>query len=307
MTVVNDASKSIYTDLNGLAQLRSQAGKPTKGTIKEVAAQFEAVFINMMLKTMRDAKVTDEGLFDSQEGNLYQDMFDKQVSLDMAHGKGIGLADTIIRQLNANMASEEQDPSADSAKPKSMSISRGVAPGAQVAKPEQVSSFSVTTPTEFVQRVWPQAKRAAQALGVQPEFIVAQAALESGWGKNLIRSADGAPTFNFFGIKADSSWQGSKVTVPTLENDPARGLVRQNAAFRSYGSIDAAFDDYVKFLQTNPRYQTALSSVQGKQDFGAALQQAGYATDSAYAAKIDDVLASGRIQQALGAMQVAQE
>jgi len=305
MTVINDSSKSIYTDLNGLAQLRSQAGKPTKGTIKEVAAQFEAVFINMMLKTMRDAKVTDEGLFDSQEGNLYQDMFDKQISLDMAHGKGIGLADTIIRQLNANMAVDEQDPSASSAKPLSMGVSRAAAPVATTAKPEQVPSFSVTTPTEFVQRVWPQAKRAAQALGVQPEFIVAQAALESGWGKNLIRSADGAPTFNFFGIKADSSWQGAKVTVPTLENDPARGLVRQNAAFRSYGSVDAAFDDYVKFLQTNPRYQAALSSSRAAVDFGGALQQAGYATDPQYSAKINDVLASGRIQEAVGTLSLA--
>lgn len=303
MTVVNDASKSIYTDLNGLAQLRSQAGKPTKGTIKEVAAQFEAVFINMMLKTMRDAKVTDEGLFDSQEGNLYQDMFDKQVSLDMAHGKGIGLADTIIRQLNKNMALDEHDANADLTK--SMPISRAGTPGVQIPKPEQVSSFSVTTPTEFVQRVWPQAKRAAQALGVSPEVIVAQAALESGWGKNLIRNADGAPTFNFFGIKADSNWQGAKVTVPTLENDPSRGLVRQNASFRSYGSIDSAFDDYVKFLQTNPRYQAALSNGQAQSDFGTALQQAGYATDPQYGAKINDVLASGRIQEAVGALSLA--
>lgn len=300
---MNDTSKSIYTDLNGLAQLRSQAGKPTQGTIKEVAAQFEAVFINMMLKSMRDAKVTDEGLFDSQEGNLYQEMFDKQVSLDMAHGKGIGLAETIIRQLRTNMSLDEQDSSADLTKP--MPISHGATTDANVAKPEQVSSFSVTTPTEFVQRVWPQAKRAAQALGVQPEAIVAQAALESGWGKNLMRGPDGAATFNFFGIKADASWQGPKVTVATLENDPNRGLVRQNAAFRSYGSIDAAFDDYVKFLQTNPRYQAALANGQAQRDFGAALQQAGYATDPAYAAKINDVLASGRIQDAIGTFSLA--
>ena len=157
---------------------------------------------------------------------------------------------------------------------------------------EKVASWNPATPEEFIESVWPQAVEAAHQLGVKPEVLVAQAALETGWGKHVIRGVDGSNSFNLFGIKADAGWQGRKVFSETVEYTD--GIMhKQRAAFRAYDSPAESFRDYVDFLRTNPRYKTALQSTANSARFTAELQRAGYATDPEYSNKINGIIDSG--------------
>lgn len=152
------------------------------------------------------------------------------------------------------------------------------------------------TPEQFAEALMPHARRAADRLGVDPRVLVAQSALETGWGRHIPKDEQGRENMNLFGIKADRSWQGPKTRVSTLEFENGV-MVRQQASFRQYASIEASFDDYVRFLEQNPRYQKALevASQGDSRQFVRELQSAGYATDPDYADKILSILASGRI------------
>jgi flagellar protein FlgJ len=169
--------------------------------------------------------------------------------------------------------------------------------GATNAAPADLSS-----PEGFVQSVWPHAQQAARELGVDPKVLVAQAALETGWGQSIMQHADGSSSHNLFGIKASSGWQGRQVTVPTLEY--SNGIaVRTRASFRSYGSFADSFSDYVDFLKSNPRYSQALAQAGDPQRFASALQNAGYATDPAYARKISAIVNGDTLHGALAPVQ----
>lgn len=152
------------------------------------------------------------------------------------------------------------------------------------------------TPREFVARLMPLAKKAADKLGLSPAVLVAQAALESGWGKRVIRNGEGEVTHNLFGIKADPRWEGPKAVVSTLEYEEGVAS-RQKAAFRSYESFEESFNDYVDFLTSGSRYKGALAKVDSPDRYFEALQQAGYATDPHYARKLKQVLRSDAIAQ----------
>lgn len=169
-----------------------------------------------------------------------------------------------------------------------------------VAGPTRVQANAATTdtPEAFVAQILPHAERAAARLGVSSKVLVAQAALETGWGRHQMRYADRQPTFNFFGIKADTSWEGSTVTRTTREFEDGR-MSTQTASFRAYESIDAAFDDYVDFLQSNPRYVHALRHGGSDAHFAGGLQRAGYATDPAYANKILRITQGSAMREAL--------
>ncbi len=152
------------------------------------------------------------------------------------------------------------------------------------ALPERFES-----PQAFVRTLLPLAEKIAAAAGIDPKVIVAQAALETGWGQHMIRRADGRSANNLFGIKADSRWQGEQAVVGTLEY--RQGIPRrEQAAFRAYPDVDASLRDYVDFLRSNPRYQSALAQGQDGQAYARALQAAGYATDPAYASKISGIM-----------------
>ncbi|MGL5335201.1 MAG: flagellar assembly peptidoglycan hydrolase FlgJ, partial [Enterovibrio sp.] len=139
-------------------------------------------------------------------------------------------------------------------------------------------------PQDFVDSLLPHAKKAARALGVDPAILLAQAALETGWGKKVIAKGN-TSTHNLFNIKADPRWQGEKVTTQTLE--VYGGIpVQERAAFRAYDSHAQSFDDYVDFLNNNPRYANALSQTQQPELFIRGLHQAGYATDPLYEQKV---------------------
>lgn len=320
-----------YTDFGGLADLRRQAQADPEQALAGVARQFESLFIKMMLKSMREASFGDP-YFDSARQALYRDMFDNQISLDMAKGQGIGLAEALMRQLRRYLppSSRKAENGAGTAGAADGFVWRATAP--QLPRPGPVSAAptepgptdpappgrtpaAATTaaastrrepgedlpafagPADFVRRLWPHAEQAGRELGVSPRALLAQAALETGWGKHISRDAEGRSSHNLFNIKADGRWQGPAVTVSTLEFRD--GLPqREMARFRAYDSFADSFRDYVQFLRGSPRYRQALERADDPEAFVSELQAAGYATDPRYADKIIDILRRDTLQTA---------
>ncbi len=291
---------SLAADPKGLQQLKySNTKEQTPETLKAVAKQFESIFMNMMLKSMRDASSGfGDGLFDNDQSKLYQGMLDQQLSTSLNGGYNLGLAEALVRQLSATAGFDTPTkPSSTQElklpeRPKAIIISPESSKSISVSElpsPKQAIKTTFETPVEFVKELWPLAKQAGEKLDVSPHAILAQAALETGWGKSVIKHVDGSNSFNLFGIKANSSWQGEKATVLTLEYTD--GIAeRERAQFRSYSSYNESFDDYVTFLKENPRYAEVLKTGRSSQNFATALQESGYATDPAYARKIMAVM-----------------
>ena len=302
--------------------MRAQARVDPQSSLKQVAKQFEGIFIQMMLKSMRDASMGDD-IFDSDQSKLYRDMFDKQIALDMANSKGIGIAEAMVRQLEKNMPSKAQ-PSAISklengyfekpgsidngkilpqshskvsdSKPE-LSSNKGYGESRSIENNEETHKLKFNSPEEFTSYILPFAEDAAKELGVSPLVLVSQAALETGWGKAVIRHRDGDSSHNLFNIKADSRWDGERVSKSTLEY--RNGIAKhENASFRAYDSYADSFDDYVDFLRTNQRYNSALQHSGDDEIFIKDLHQAGYATDPNYADKVISILNRDIIQQA---------
>lgn len=274
------------TDFNQFTGLRAAADRNDPAALREVATQFEALFLQSMLKSMRDASLGDPLFGDNNQHEMYQGMLDQQFALEMSSGKGIGLADMLIRQLGGDPAESLSRP--DRPYPLS-SIRRGGAVAATTAEP------AWPDPKSFAHDIWPHAERAASKLNVPPEAIVAQAALETGWGKKQIRGHDGVTSNNLFGIKADQRWSGDRLAVNTLEY--TNGIAnRQMDKFRAYPSLAEGFDDYVNFLQTNPRYGLGERTELKGADYVERLQSAGYATDPNYAEKIQSIMNSDRLE-----------
>ncbi|MEJ2687580.1 MAG: flagellar assembly peptidoglycan hydrolase FlgJ [Gammaproteobacteria bacterium] len=294
-----NVNPDIYLDMTGLAKLHGQAQRDSPKALKQVAQQFEALFVQMMLKSMRSATLAGgKGIMDSNQTRFYQGMFDKQIALDISKGKGIGLAKMLEQQLGKNLPKSTGN-TGGTQSPAGVSVSPSAAQAPAVwASANGPESKPAASPAQFVASVWPHAQATARKLGVDPKVLVAQAALETGWGKGTIRNPDGSSSHNLFGIKAGGQWQGPSATVTTLEFK--HGIpTPQQAAFRAYGSPAASFADYAKFLQSNPRYRHALSQSQDPKAFVQALQQAGYATDPNYARKLLDILHSPTLQDAV--------
>jgi flagellar protein FlgJ len=347
-----------WTDLSGFNQLRAQARGDDKAALPKVARQFEAIFTQMMLKSMRDANASfgDNAMGDSQQGKAYRDLFDQQLSLSLAQGhNGLGIARMLIRQLGGKDAAPSAAPSTDN-QALLASIAAGTLPSgapAGVFAPlaagaeagtrallhlgEETDSagdtllpltadanaaqgwrdtlgelaqsavgvmakFAPGDPVGFVRAMAPHAQAAADKLGVSVRALLAQAALETGWGKHLPQRHDGSSSFNLFGIKAGSSWDGDKVSVPTLEYEDGVA-VRRRDNFRAYDSPAAAFADYARLLADSPRYARALGQGENIAGFAHALSRGGYATDPAYAAKLTAIANSPQMREALTALE----
>jgi len=303
---------SVYADLQGLNNLRhSTTEQNSDESLRFVAEQFEAIFMQMMLKSSR-GESDDGGLFDSQQTEFYQDWHDKQLSIDLAAGKGVGIAEMLIKQLqtkqskidpsilNKNIHNEISAPAYPVVP--SVPLTNGEIPKSDVL--DKVSAIpkaqevQLGTPQAFVDHLWPLAKDAAEKLGVAPEVILAQAALETGWGKKITRDMSGASSHNLFNIKADGRWNGDHATVSTLEYRDGVA-VREQANFRAYDSFAESFSDYVNFMKDSPRYQAALDVAADAEAFTRELSQAGYATDPNYAHKIMRIADGEPLQQAL--------
>ncbi len=286
---------SVYTNVGGLNSITQLGRENSPEALREVAKQFESMFINIMLKGMRagEEALFSENYLRSNETKFHQESFDNQISLDIANAGGIGLADTLHRQLMQRYEPPAADRQAfDGALndvrryPGSAVRNEPGVPASQVA-----DNFVFESPDAFVEKLLPIAKSIAHELGIDPRVMVAQSALETGWGQKMITGTDGKPSYNLFGIKAGDSWQGDSVSVSTLE---FRGgaMQRERADFRAYGSFEESFRDYVDLLRSQPRYAPALQHAANADAFGQHLQDAGYATDPQYADKISRVLRS---------------
>ena len=270
------------TDFTQFTALRTGAENNDPEVLREVAGQFEALFVEMMLKNMREASLGDPLFGDSDQHEMYQGMFDQQLAVEMASGKGIGLAEMLVRQLGgeAPPATGTQD---------SFGIPATLRGDVQERRPLW------SDPESFARAVWPHAKRAAERLNVAPEAVLAQAALETGWGAHVMQRADGSSSFNLFGIKAGGSWSGDTVGKRTLEFEA--GVARTELArFRAYDDVAGTFDDYCDLLAGNPRYDNVANHGDDIDGFARALQDSGYATDPAYAEKIRRVAEGDRMQ-----------
>ena len=326
------ASMPIGT-LNPSLPLADAGGKPDNARIHEVARKLEGQFAQMMIKCMREAGFGDS-LFPG-ENQIFRDMYDQQIATAMSQGRGLGLAPMIARQLGATDAATPAVPAAtalsaykrllpgtdadsmldaiagrgigssthaSSGVPDTITLDTiTVRPDAACDEVEQVASADPTkyarnTPERFVAEIWDHAKQAAKELGVDPRALVAQAALETGWGKRVIQRNDGGSAHNLFGIKA-TGWKGERARTATHEY--TNGVKHtETADFRAYSSPAESFADYVRMLKNNPRYQQALNQGQNGAGFATALQRGGYATDPAYADKLTQVINTAlRLQQ----------
>lgn len=285
----------VYTNLHGLQGLKVEANKDE--ALKKVAQQFEAMFLNMMMKSMRSANAafSEGSLFESKETDTYNDMLDQQRALTLAHKNGIGIADAMYRQLsrqNAPVAPSEKplDELPLRSKKYDNKISESIDTSINTMKANPAAAIVqriafADSPQDYVRKVMPYAKEAAAKLGVDPCILVAQSALETGWGKYVLTNEHGESSHNVFNIKATASWQDKKVAHQTLEFN--NGVVyREAAEFRAYDSIQSSFEDYALFIGENGRYKNALEKANNNHDYVNELQRAGYATDPEYARKI---------------------
>jgi peptidoglycan hydrolase FlgJ len=277
------------TDFSQFTTLRNRADQNDPAVLREVAGQFEALFIQQLLKNMRASELGDPLFGDSDQHKMYQEMMDQQLALKMSSGRGIGLADMLVQQLGGT---------ADPIQPTSERFFSPAVPG---NKPAEKNDWS--TPTSFVRDVWPHAERIAERLNVAPEGIVAQAALETGWGTHVIERDNGASSNNLFGIKASRGWTGGSVSRPTVEY--VEGVAEYKVQrFRAYPDIAATFDDYARLIEDNPRYSNVREAGQNSESFATALQDAGYATDPLYAAKITRVLNGDTMRAAINELKL---
>jgi len=293
-----------YTDLNALASLKNAPA--SAATIKAVSEQVEALFLQMMLKSMRDAGEAS-GEPTSNETGMYQDMFDKQVALTLSKRQDLGIARLFERQLGTKAADGKSRGLKNlGAAPAGAASSSQLKPLPKGAQPDSrdgaapPTGANLSEQADFVQQVLPPIRQAAAALGVNPLGLLAQAALETGWGQRMPRTAEGNSSLNLFGVKADSDWNGARAVADTVE--VSGGVAKQTrAAFRAYGSIEESVGDFARLLANSPRYREAVAAGGSAQAYVQSIAKAGYATDPEYANKLNGLLNSGTLQAALGA------
>jgi flagellar protein FlgJ len=309
---LTQVANELAADSRSLDGLKRDAQRDPRGAMRKAARQFEALFMQMVLKSMREA-TPKSGLFDSPANDMYTGMLDQQMATKISQS-GTGLADVIVRQLTRHLpaaAAAPVDASSAGAPVSGASITRAPTAAAralshygEMARTVRAAAASATDAStaapppgttdaqrSFVTRHWDAALAAQRATGIPAQHVIGQAALESGWGKGEIRGADGLPSFNLFGIKATGGWQGRTVDVVTTEYDGgvAKKVVEK---FRAYNNYSEAFRDWAQLLASNPRYAPVLAQGRDPQAFAAGLQRAGYATDPAYGAKLARVIAS---------------
>jgi len=252
-------------DFRQFAALRRGAQENDPKVLREAAKQFESMFTKMMLESMRKASFGDP-MFGSDQGDMYQGMMDDQMAVQLSQGKGLGLADMLIRQLSHG------------------AVAGGTPSGSAQTEAPAGNVIDDARKQRFIEQVMPHAQAAARELGVDPRAVVAQAALETGWGTSQPADSSGN-SHNLFGIKAGASWHGASAASDTTEY--SSGLPgTENARFRSYEDIAESVADYVRVIRDNPRYAAALNTGGDVRAFATALQKGGYATDPEYANKL---------------------
>ena len=296
----NDLTQRFALDVQGFDSLRAKAAASPQQGIKMAAKQFDASFLTMMLKSMRDATPQD-GILDSRDGSQFTSMLDEQMAQQMS-SKGIGVADAMLKQLMNNsgmqtgagsdgntaalnaLAKAYANPSANG----SLAAGTGYTRNSALTPPLRGDGSSADVDA-FVDKLAASAQTASESTGVPARFIIGQAALESGWGKREIMKANGQTSHNVFGIKATKDWTGKTVSTVTTEyhNGQPHRVVEK---FRAYDSYDEAMTDYAQMLTNNPRYAQVLNGSHDAAGFAMGMQRAGYATDPHYAKKLMSIM-----------------
>ena len=306
-------SAYVYTDPQGLSGLKKAAQERSPEALREAAKQFEALFMQMLLKSMRAASLENGGLLDSEQSLFYRDLCDQQLALTLAKQGQLGLAGIMEKQLGGEGDLPRPNSPANKANPLAFLETVNKLRAHRLSPPQSGIAGAIaddgislqpSSPETFVQHLWSHAQNAARELGVASEVLIAQAALETAWGKSVPRFSDGRSSHNLFGIKADSRWSGERVVNATLEFENGLPVLRRDG-FRAYSSYAESFSDYVNFLRSNPRYAEALSLRRDNLAFLRALQRAGYATDPNYANKIQAILNSSVFDRASNSLKSA--
>lgn len=293
-----NSADNLAVDSKNLDSLRHAARQNSPEALKTAAKQFEALFLNMVMKSMRDASPQD-GIFDNEQSRMYTSMLDQQMSQHLSN-RGVGLADMLVRQLS-NTLSQPVLPDGDAATTRTSDPLGAevrqfnpwqAAAMQQESAPVGAASADSSQPAHvqnFLDRMAGPAAEASRMTGIPAKFMLGQAALESGWGKREIRGMDGSPSNNLFGIKATGGWKGKVVEAVTTEyvNGVAQKRIEK---FRAYDSYADSFRDYANLLRSNPRYESVLANATDLNSFAQGLQRAGYATDPQYAAKLTRII-----------------
>ena len=308
------ALAGVYTDFSGLAKLRAASANASPRARREAAQQFEALFLQMMLKSMR--QTTGGTLLDGPQSEMYRDLYDQQLALHLARKGAIGIGKMVLAELEGKPQRPVSRPLIDfdsvvrdtGARQTATRLGSPTAlaerlwgdpPGPEDARAaagdkgpraaRRAHALPWRNQREFIEHLRPAAEAAAARLGTRPEAILAMAALETGWGRHVMPAADGRPSFNLFGIKADRRWQHGRVFASTLEFE--QGVMqRRREPFRTYPDPAASVHDFADFLQANPRYRRALQSAADPERFLAEIHRAGYATDPDYVQKVTSVM-----------------
>jgi flagellar protein FlgJ len=316
---IDKAGADVYTDFGGLTALKKSVRNNDPDAVRQVAKQYESLFARMMIKSMRDA-VGKDPLFGSDQEQSYQEMYDDQLSIELTKGKGLGLADMLVRQMQRLTGSDKADSKADPTGSNAASEAtdpKGAHPAASAAAtvpqaenkaglrlfkenspysgqaPGHAASAPVTPEAQssFISDLWPAAQQAGQQLGIDPRNLIAQAALETNWGTRVPLDASGRSSNNLFGMKAGGQWNGASVTTGTQEYENG-APVTTTGQFRAYDNRAQSFQDYVSLLRNSPRYAAALNTGSNSHAFATALQRGGYATDPDYANKVSSIASS---------------
>ncbi len=310
----SNPTEGLAVDANGLNGLREAARQNSPEALKGAAKQFEALFLSMVMKSMRDA-TPQNGPFDNEQTKMFTSMLDQQLSQTLAQ-RGVGLADVLTRQLSASLPKklpdaqdlEGQPSSPEDGLPMGIPLVKDMSEADRAKFIQSFVSQQSTDGTDqdgrnnkrrnsnkpahveaFQNRLQADAEMASKLTGIPAKFMLAQAALETGWGKKEIIARDGRSAHNLFGIKATGNWTGKVVEATTIEYVNGKPQKRVEK-FRAYDTYADAFKDYANLLRSNPRYEKVLASAQDAHGFAYGLQRAGYATDPHYAEKLSRII-----------------
>lgn len=284
-------SNGLGIDSRSLDALRGAAARDPKAAVREAARQFESLFMQELMKSMR-ATTGGTGMLENEGSKLGTEMLDTQLAGSLSGMKG-GLSEAIMRQLERQMG---LSPGPIPAAPARASANATAQPIDRLDKPVKIPEKGAAG---FVQQHTEAAAKAEADTGIPAAFMIAQAAHETGWGRKEIRHADGTPAYNLFGIKAGANWNGPVAEVTTTEY--IGGVARKvTARFRAYASYEESFADYAKLMKDSPRYAPVVASAGSASAFAHGLQKAGYATDPAYGDKLTRVINTTlRLQRAV--------
>ena len=273
-------------DIKNLDDIKRQVRQGDSNANRKVAREFEAMFLNIILKGMRDALPHSDPL-ESDASRLGTSLLDEQISRNLAN-RGLGLAEALVKQMEQHGANIQTDLLSNEKK----SIPLKALDPLPIPLKQEVPLKNVSIQQDFMNKNSDAAIKAAAETGLPAKFILGQAALESGWGKKEIKDINtGAESFNLFGIKAGKGWKGRTVDAVTTEyiNGVPQKIIQK---FRAYSSREDAFKDYASLITNNSRYEKALQAADDPVKFAKEMSRAGYATDPKYSEKLARIYAT---------------